>query len=89
MSDQSGPEQCLCMLAYLFGAAGQADAPSLTAASGVYLRLDDPELAAECVSRGDRLCGRRSDAAFGHGNAELGEQSLGLVFVKIQAGSPE
>ncbi len=71
------------MLAHLFDRAREPHAPSLAAATRVYLRFDDPEIPAERLGGRDGLCGRRDNAALGHGNAELGKQCLGLILVEV------
>ena len=64
----------------------QLHAAGLAAAAGVDLRLDHPlrRRRARCAASAG-LLGRRRDFAGRHGNAVVGKQLLGLVFVEIHA----
>jgi hypothetical protein len=64
------------------GILGELDPTSLPAPAGEHLSLDD-DLAAELLRSRARLCRRRHETAFGHGNAEAREELLSLVFVEI------
>jgi hypothetical protein len=63
--------------------ATELDAAALAAAAGVDLRLDHPDRAAEGPGGLLGLLGRVGDPALEHGDAVVGEQRLGLVFVDV------
>src|SRR5690606_5743532 len=80
-------EHALGVLAHLVQGPGQLDAAGLAAAAGVDLRLDHPEVAVDGLGGLDRLLWRAGDAPGGNGNAVVGEQLLGLVFVEVHRSS--
>ena len=62
---------------------GDLDAAALAAPSGMDLRLDDPDRAAEFLGRFRRLADAEGRVTAGHRNAEAGENFLALVFVNL------
>ena len=83
MGDQLGAEHRLRVLPHLVGTACQLNAARLAATAGVYLGLYDPQFAAELLRRGDRGIGGLGGDSSRHGDAVVGKQSFGLVFVQI------
>jgi hypothetical protein len=83
VGDQLDAEHRLRVFTHLVGTARQLDAAGLAASAGVYLGLDDPQIAAELFRSGDRGSGGLDGNATRHGNAVVGKQSFGLVFVQI------
>ncbi len=51
------------------------------------LRLDDPERPRKLPGRGDGLLDGKRRVAGGNGNALLGEQFLGLIFMNVHGRS--
>ncbi len=74
---------------HLVVTACKLDATCLAAPAGVDLRLDHPHVATKAVRCFDGFLRRVRDDAFGHRDAVLSKQRLGLVFVKIHADSSE
>src|ERR1700731_1433151 len=57
----------------------------LAASARMDLRLDDPNGAAQCLGRLDRLLGTRRHAPGGDRNAVVSKDVLGLIFVQIHS----
>ena len=62
---------------------------ALAAAAGVDLRLDHIERSGQRLGGGHRFLDSQGGDALGNGDAELGEEFLGLVFMDVHgSGSP-
>ena len=73
---------------HLVDRATEFHAAALAATSGVNLRLDDPEFAAQFLGGGDRLSRRRCDSTAQHGNPVRGEDFLCLILVNLHHLAP-
>ena len=88
IGDHAGAEHLAGHLAGLLRRLRQLDATGLTAATGMDLRLDHPLRAPEGAGSRLGLFRRACNDPLRHGNAEVREQFLRLVFVKVHRGFP-
>ena len=87
LGDEPLAEHCGRGGAHRGRVAHNLDATGLTAATRVHLRLDDPDLAAEGLRRGERLIRALGDAPVWYWHAVSCKHFLRLIFVQIHARS--
>ena len=88
VGDQAHAQYLSRQAAHIVRPAGQLDASALAPAAGMYLGLDD-HFAPNFFGRRHRLINGEGRIAFGHRDAEVGENSLALVFVNLHLYVPQ
>src|SRR5690606_8362639 len=83
VSDELHAEDRIGVLPHFSRRLGELDAAALAAATGVDLRLDDPDLAAQLFGGLDRLVDGETRNALGRDDAELPQQFFCLVLMNF------
>ena len=71
------------MASHIVDGFDDLDTAALAAPSGMDLRLDDPDRAAQFRGHLYRVVHRVSNTTLGYGDTVFGKQALGLIFVNI------
>ena len=87
MRDQLHAENFVGKLAHFFHGSCKLDATALTPATGMNLRLDDPDGSAELFGGADRLFDRKRGNAARNDHAKLPQQFLALILMDFH-GNP-